>query len=153
MAPWIPVVVTLVLGLVGLGIQGLLLAYFVGRMKEQQTGQAALVAAFQKFTEQAITALTARMGAVDAFTAESKSDRTNLATRLGALERLVEGLPQFREDFAAFRATSESHQGRVEAELGRILQAQEGQQRQLANLALRSPGDVIELPATGAHRG
>mgnify|MGYP007071569240 CR=1 FL=1 len=147
MAPWIPVVVTLVLGLVGLGIQGLLLAYFVGRMKEQQTGQAALVAAFQKFTEQAITALTARMGAVDSFTSESKSDRAAITARLGGIEKLVEGMPQFREEFAAHRATSDAHQQRVEAELHRILQAQEGQQRQLANLALRSPGDVVSLPA------
>ena len=147
MAPWIPVVVTLVLGIIGLAIQGLLLAYFIGRMKENQTGQQALVAAFQKFTEQAITALTTRMGAVDAFTAESRSDRAAITARLGAVEKLVEGMPAFREEFAAHRATSEAHQHRVEAELGRILQAQEGQQRQLANLALRAPGEVVSLPA------
>lgn len=146
--PWIPVVVTLVLGLIGLGVQGLLLAYFVGRMKEGQVGQAALVAAFQDFTNQAIVALTSRMGAVDAFTSEARSDRAALATRLDGVDRLVAGLPQFREDFAAFRATSEAHQTRVEEELSRIARSQEGQQRQLANLALRSPGDIVSLPAT-----
>lgn len=148
MQPWVPVIVTLILGVIGLGIQGLLLAYFVGRMKESQIGQAALVAAFQQFTDQAITSLTTRMGAVDAFTSEARSDRASLATRLGGVERLVDGLPKFREEFAAFRATSEGHQSRVEDELGRILRAQEGQQRQLANLALRAPGDVVSLPAT-----
>lgn len=152
MQPWIPVAVTIVLGITGLGIQGLLLAYFLGRMKEHQSGQAALVAAFQKFTDQAIGALTERMGAVDAFTSESKSDRAALSQRLGAIEDRTEGLPRFREEFAAYRATSEAHQSRMESEVGRILQAQDGIQRQLQTLALRQPGKILELPATGADR-
>lgn len=152
MQPWIPVVITIVLGVMGLGIQGLLLAYFLGRMKEHQAGQAALVAAFQKFTDQAIGSLTERMGAVDSFTSESRSDRAALNQRLGSIEERTEGLPKFREDFAAYRATSEAHQTRMESEVGRILQAQDGIQRQLQTLALRQPGKVLELPATGADR-
>lgn len=148
MSPWIPVVVTIVLGVLGLAVQSVLLAFFLGRMKEHQSSQNTLVATFQKFTESALTALTARMGAVDAFTVESRTDRASLQARMVSLERLVDGLPRFREEFASHRATSESHQSRVEAELARILQAQEGQQRQLANLALRAPGEVISLAAT-----
>lgn len=152
MAPWVPVVVTLVLGVVGLGIQGLLLAYFLGRMKEHQSGQAQLVDTFQQFTQQALAALTTRMAALDSIASESKSDRAAITARLGGIEQSTDGLPRFREEFAAFRATATSHQERMESEVGRILQAQDGIQRQLQTLALRQPGKVHELPATGADR-
>jgi len=150
--PWIPVIVTIALGVVGLGIQGALLAFFIGRMKENQLGQAALVAAFQTFTAQTIAGLMDRMKIVDEVGAATIADRASINARLMGLERATEGMPQLREDFAAHRATSEAHQARVEAEIGRILQAQEGVQRQLQTLALRQPGKVLELPATGADR-
>lgn len=149
--PWIPVLVTIVLGLVGLGIQGLALAYFIGRMKENQTGQAALVEAFKTFTTKTLDALLLRMGTVDSVLSAAGADRAAIHQRLQGIERDTEGLRDDREQFAAFRATTTAHQDRTEAELGRILQALEGQQRQLANLALRSPGDVVSLPAT--HKG
>lgn len=152
MQPWIPVVITLCLGVAGLGIQGLLLAYFLGRMKEHQAGQSQLVETFQQFTQQALAALTTRMSALDGIASESKSDRAAITARLGSIEQSTEGVPRFREDFAAFRATAIAHQERMESEVGRILQAQDGIQRQLQTLALRQPGKVLELPATGADR-
>lgn len=148
MQPWIPVVVTIVLGLVGLGIQGLLLAYFIGRMKENQMGQAQLVETFQTFTTKTIDALLIRMGAVDSVLSAAGADRAAIHQRLQGIEKDTNGLQADRKSFAAFQATTSAHQERTEAELSRILQALEGQQRQLANLALRAPGDIISLPAT-----
>lgn len=148
MHPWTPVIVTLVLGLVGLGIQGLLLAYFVGRMKENQLGQAQLVETFQAFTTKTIDALLTRMAAVDGMLSAAGADRAGIHQRLQGIERDTNGLQDDRQAFAAFRATTEAHQERTEAELSRILMALEGQQRQLANLALRAPGEVVSLPAT-----
>lgn len=150
MQPWIPVVVTIVLGALGLGVQGLLLAYFLGKMKEHQVGQAALISAFQKFTDQAITALTARMGAVDAFTAESKADRAHLSARLGGLEQATEGMPRFREEFAAHRAEASAHMKRMESDMNRVNMALEGLQRQVGNLATHGPGQLMELPKKGS---
>jgi len=150
--PWIPVFVTIGLGVIGLAIQGALLAFFIGRMKENQLGQAALVAAFQAFTAQTITGLMERMKTVDEVGAATIADRAAINARLMGLERQTEGMPQLREDFAAHRAKAEAHQDRVEAELGRILTAQESAQRQLQTLALRQPGKIVELPATGADR-
>lgn len=148
MQPWIPVIVTLVLGLFGLGIQGLLLAYFVGRMKENQSGQAQQVEAFKAFTTKTLDALLLRMGAVDSVLSAAGADRAAIHQRLQGIERDTNGLQEDRQRFAAFEATTTAHQTRTEDELHRILQALEGQQRQLANLALRSPGDVVSLPAT-----
>lgn len=148
MHPWIPVIVTIVLGLIGLGLQGLALAYFIGRMKENQAGQAALVEAFKAFTTKTLDALLLRMGAVDQVLSAAGADRAAIHQRLQGIERDTNGLQEDRQQFAAFRATSEAHQERTESELNRILQALEGQQRQLANLALRAPGDVVSLPAT-----
>lgn len=147
MQAWVPVVVTLVLGACGLGIQGLLLAYFLGRMKEHQQGQAALVSAFQKFTDQAISALTARMGAVDSFTAESRADRAKLSARLTSIENLTDGLPRLREDFAGHRAESTAHMKRMEDDMARVNRSLEGLQRQVANLAVHGPGQLVSLSA------
>lgn len=147
MHPWTPVAVTIILGVSGLGIQGLLLAYFLGRMKEHQQGQAALVQTFQRFTEQALDALTNRMGAMDKFASDSTSHRAELAARLAGLEQSTEGMPRFREDFAEHRAESRSHMKRMESDMGRVNMALEGLQRQVGSLATNGPGKLLELPA------
>lgn len=147
MQPWIPVVVTIVLGVVGLAIQGLLLAYFLGRMKEHQAGQAALVQTFQRFTEGALDALTARMSAMDKFANESTAHRAELSARLGGLEQATEGMPRFREDFAEHRAEARAHMKRMEGDMERVNMALEGLQRQVGSLATHGPGKLIELPA------
>lgn len=149
MQAWIPVAVTVVLGLLGLGIQGLLLAYFIGRMKENQLGQAQLVETFQAFTTKTLDTLLSRMAGVDSVLSSAGADRASIHARLDNVERNTNGLQEDRQAFAAFRATSVAHQERTEAELARILQTQEGLQRQLANLALRQPGEIIELPKSG----
>lgn len=145
MSPWVPVFVTVALGLTGLGIQALLLAYFIGKMKEQQTGQRELVGVFQKFTDKAIGALTDRMGALDKMNAESGSDRATLGARLTAVERNTDGLQSLRETFAghsaafqAFKERSEGHQGKVDRELAGI-------HRALGNIAMGRASEVVQL--------
>lgn len=148
MPTWLPVVVTIVLGCIGLAVQASLLAYFLGRMKQHQESQVTLVETLQKFTGQAIDALTGRLGAVDAFTAESKADRSALSARLTALERNTEGLQKLKEDFAGFMGGARAHQERVEADIARLNNGVEGVQRQIGQLAIHGPGQLVELPGT-----
>lgn len=145
MHPWVPVLVTISLGLTGLGIQGLLLAFFLGRMKAHQEGQSALVAAFQSFTEKAITQLGTRMEKVDAFTAESQADRATLTARVRGIEQNTEGLPMLREQFARHAAKAEAHQERMESDLVRANSGIESLQRQVAQLAIHGPGKLVEM--------
>lgn len=148
MPPWLPVLVTIVLGCVGLAIQASVLAYFLGRMKQHQESQATLVQTLQHFTSQAIDALTGRLGAVDSFTAESKADRAALAARLVGLERNTDGLQKLKEDFAGFAAGSRAHQERMESDVSRLNMGMEGMQRQLGNLAIHGPGQLVEMPGS-----
>ncbi len=145
MHPWVPVLVTISLGALGLGVQGLLLAFFLGRMKAHQEGQTVLVQTFQRFTEQAIVALTDRMAKVDSFTAESHASSATFAARLAAIEQATDGLPRFREEFAAFSATTKAHHERVEHDLGRLGSACDSLQRQVAQLAINGPGKLVEM--------
>lgn len=149
MPPWLPVVVTILLGCVGLAIQAAVLAYFLGRMKQHQESQATLVETLQNFTAKAIDALTNRLGAVDSFTAESKADRSALSARLTALERNTDGLQKLKEDFAGFMGGARAHQERVESDISRLNNGVEGMQRQIGQLAIHGPGQLVELPGTG----
>lgn len=149
MHPWVPVIITVALGVCGLGVQGLLLAYFLGRMKENQLGQEKLVTAFQDFTAQTLQGLMERLQKFDSLAADSQTDRTNINARLMGLERATDGLPKFREDFAGFAATSRAHQERTESELQRMARGMEGLQRQIAELAIHGPGQLVELPRKG----
>lgn len=145
MHPWVPVLVTIALGALGLGVQGLLLAFFLGRMKAHQESQATLVSTFQRFTERAIEALTSRMEKVDAFTAESHASAATLSARLGSVEQSTDGLPRFREEFAAFSASTKAHQVRVEHDLERMSAGVDSLQRQVAHLAIHGPGQLVEM--------
>lgn len=147
MHPWVPVLVTIALGVLGLAIQGLLLAYFLGRMREHQAGQAALVGTFRDFTEKALDALSDRMSAMDKFASESGSHRAELSARLGAVEAKTNGLPALGERFAAFEAKSLAHQDRCESDLQRMSMALEGLQRQVGSLAIHGPGQLVDLGA------
>lgn len=152
MPPWLPVVVTILLGCIGLAIQAAVLAYFLGRMKQHQESQATLVATLQNFTAKAIDALTNRLGAVDSFTAESKADRSALSARLTALERNTDGLQKLKEDFAGFMGGARAHQERVESDISRLNNGVEGMQRQIGQLAIHGPGQLVELPGTSARK-
>lgn len=145
MSPWIPTVVTVALGLIGLSIQGMLFAYFVGRMKEAQVGQANLVKTFQEFTEKTIDALLTRMSDLDAMAAESRGDRSALNARLTAVERNTDGLQSLRESFAGHKASFDAHRERTESGLAQVQRQLDGIHRQLANIATGKLGEVIEL--------
>lgn len=144
MHPWIPVVVTVALGLIGLAIQACLLAFFVGKMREHQAGQERLVNVFREFTEKAIDAMMGRMARFDEMAAESKADRATLNAKLALVERNTEGLQGLREQMATLNATFQAHRERVEVDLEKQVMAMEGVQRQLATLATKGPGAVVE---------
>lgn len=146
--PWIPVVLTIVFGIAGFGVQGLLFAYFLGRMKAQQEAQKDLVDTLKDFTSKALDGLNQRMSKVDTFTAEASSERAGVSARLKNVESKVEGLPLFREEFVAFSAHTKAHQERIEADLKRTSDGVESLQRQVANLAFHGPGQLVKLPET-----
>ena len=139
MPSWVPVIV-------GLVLQALMLAYFLGRMKAQQEGQRELVDAFKKFAGDAIDRLTARADAADNATTEAVKERASLASRMRSVEQSTDGLPKFREEFAGFSAATTQRLTHIESELKRVAVASEGIQRQVANLALHGPGLVVRMP-------
>lgn len=146
--PWIPVVLTIIFGIAGFGVQGLLFAYFLGRMKAQQEAQKDLVETLKGFTASALSELNARMSKVDTSTAEASSERAGVSARLKNIETMVDGLPRFREEFAGFSASTKAHQERVEADVKRACDGVESLQRQVANLAFHGPGKLVQLPET-----
>lgn len=149
MSPWVPVAITVVLGVMGLGIQALLLAYFIGKMKEQQNGQKSLVEAFQKFTDQAIASLVGRIASLDDVTTESKVSHAALNARLMTVEHNTEGLQTLRETFAGHAATFLAFKERMESDSAAMKREMAVANRQLANIATGRVGEVVELEATG----
>lgn len=145
MPEWVPVIITVALGLAGLGVQALLLAYFLGRMKAQQEGAEALIATFRDFTRQAIAQLTERLDAVDEFATKSREHRAQLDARLGGVERNTEGLQGVRESMAALTATFTAHRERNESDMAHVNRSLEGVQRQLGNMMTGGAGKVLEL--------
>ena len=150
MSPWTPVIVTVVLGISGLGIQALLLAYFIGKMKEQQNGQKELVAVFQEFTREAIGALTDRMRDLDKMAMSAGSDRASITARLTAVERNTDGLQSLRESFARHEGAFESFKGNVESHNAKVDRELTGIHAQLANLATGRAGEVRRLGSNKA---
>lgn len=139
MPSWVSVIV-------GLALQGLMLAYFLGRMKAQQEGQRELIDAFKAFATSAIDRLSSRADASDAATTEAVKERASLSSRVRAIELSTDGLPRFREDFIAFSSTSQTTMVHVEKEVKRLANACEGMQRQIANLAFHGTGQIVKLP-------
>lgn len=139
MPSWVPVIV-------GLVLQALMLAYFLGRMKAQQEGQRELVETFKKFAGDAIDRLTARADAADLATTEAIRERASLSSRMRSVEQSTDGLPKFREEFAGFSGSTTQRLSHIESEMKRLAIASEGIQRQVANLALHGPGQVVRMP-------
>lgn len=145
-SPWIPVLLSLGFGLSGFVIQALLFAYFLGRMKAQQESQKDLVETLKSFTSQALDGLNARMSKVDTFTATASTERAGLSARLKGVEDKTEGLPAFREEFAGFSARTIAHQERLESDVRRVSDGVTSLQRQVGNLAIHGPGQLVKLP-------
>lgn len=145
-SPWIPVFLSLGFGLSGFVIQGLLFAYFLGRMKAQQEAQKDLVDTLKSFTSQALDGLNARMSKVDTFTSTASTERAGLSARLQNVEDKTAGLPAFREDFAGFSARTIAHQERLESDVSRVSDGVNSLQRQVANLATVGPGKLLKMP-------
>lgn len=147
MSPWIPLIVTIIIAIVGLAGQGVLVAFFLGKMRERQVGQELLVDSFQKFTEQTVAALMTRLGQFDSMQTESVKDRAALNARLTNLETNTAGLGHLREEFITYRATQTEHGKRLESDLARVGQGVESLQRQMANLVSGRAGQVTTITA------
>lgn len=132
---------------VALSVQVAAIAFFLGKMKAYQESNAALVDQIQKFADERLRGLTARVDSVDIFTREAAKSFTGVEARMSELSTNTRDLPAFRERFAAFEAKTLAHQDRQEGESQRIHSSIESLQRQVASLAVHGGGHLVELPA------
>lgn len=90
-SPWIPVLVSVVIFLAGSAVQGLALAYFLGKMKANSDATAAVV-----------STLLARMAVNDAAALANAEERGGLEARLTQVERNTSGVAAIAMDVAKF---------------------------------------------------
>jgi hypothetical protein len=169
LSPWVPVIISGLLGTVGLGAQAVLVAFFLGKLRSQQDGQRDLFNAYQQsqktlsetqaaatgallaaFTEQfrmAIQGFQTRLGDFETWNDKHRVNAAEIDVRLGAVERNTENSRQAAENlirlqtqFEAFVATWSKADERTQRDLTSL-------QRQMANVATGAGDRVVELPA------
>jgi len=168
MSPWVSVALTVAIFLVGLAIQGAVLGFFLGKMRQAQAGQAELFAAhlaasrdladahqkaqealmgtFRTFLETTVSGLLGRLAAADEFQQASAADRAAINARLQVVEKNTDSMPGMRDTLVAATTRIEQLQSQTKEEVAALKRASEGLQRQITTLAGRVGGtSVIEL--------
>lgn len=133
---------------VTLSVQVAAIAFFLGKMKAYQEGNAKLVSVIQGFADERLRSMGERVGHLDNFTREAAQTFSSFDARLSELQSNTRDLPAFRERFAAFEAKSIAHDERMDMETQRTHTAIESLQRQVGSLAIHGGGRLVELPAT-----
>ena len=168
LSPWVPVIISGLLGIIGLGAQAVLVAFFLGKLRSQQDGQrdlfnaytasqktlsetqaaatAALLAAFTEQFRMAIQGFQTRLGDFETWNDKHRVNAAEIDVRLGAVERNTENSRQGAENlirlqtmFDAFVATWTKADERTQRDLQSL-------QRQMANVAAHGGGVLVELP-------
>lgn len=149
-SPWIAVGVSVFVALIGIAGNLAVVSFFLGKLKAEQAGNAALVAAFKAFTDQTISALMARMHTLDQFASDSAGGAAAMDARMKGLEDNTRGFQQLREDFARHSARQEAVTAQTVKEVERLSRSSESVQRQIANLARMGPsGALVALDDKG----
>lgn len=165
MSPWVSVAVTVVIGTLGLGCNAVLIAFFLGKMRQQQAGFEQMFSAYQGFqrtimeqlastTRQAIDALNAKASEFDAFADGSAHDRARLNVRMEQVEANTSALRGLHDTVLTMNTRQEmAHQAQREAS-ERMQRDITGLQRQVANIAASGLGSasVVTLPAQRAQQ-
>ena len=167
MHPWVPVLVTVFLGLIGLGIQGAAMAFFLGKMRAEQTASAAasaanqaanrqLVDVFQAFTTKTVDAMLERLAEFDTMARDAAGARAALDQRLATVENAASGLAAVPLVLSEFKGEFNAHRQITERELAHVARNFDGVQRQLAELVRGGSGGVVPFDrqlASDARKG
>lgn len=170
LSPWVPVIISGLLGIVGLGAQAVLVAFFLGKLRSQQDGQrdlfnaytasqktlsetqtaatGALLAAFTSQFQMAIQGFQTRLADFETWNDKHRVSAAEIDVRLGAVERNTEqsragaeNLIRLQTMFDAFVGTWSKADERTQRDLQSL-------QRQMANVAAHGGGVLVELPPT-----
>ncbi len=141
MSPWVPVVVSVAALLVGLLLQGLGYAYFLGRMKAGHDSTAQLVASLIRRMEKNDESALAR--------AEEKGD---LNARLVHVEDHTAGIGPLGTEFAKLSERFEGFAKRSEESSALIRTDMSSLQRQIQALMTGKGGAVIRIDSPHGSR-
>lgn len=135
-SPWLPVILSGLVLLIGIGVQLAAFAYFTGRMKGGQDATNALV-----------SGLISRMDSFDRGALSRAEEKGDLSARLDHVEKntnavagMAKDLTRLDERFAGFERRASDRDEIYRTHFDSI-------QRQIAALATGSAGTVVELPA------
>lgn len=141
-SPWIPVIVTAVLGGIGLALQAVAFAFFMGRFKAEAG-----------FTRELVGTLLKRDDDQRASAEDRAEARGQLIARLEEVERNTNGVQnlqirvgQIDERLAGMRRDAEAFTGATSRQLDSV-------QRQLTALVSGSGGAVIRIEKQGGGSG
>lgn len=146
MSPWVPVVVSAVVVLVGFATNAALIAFFLGKMKATADGQSALFAAYQESQKvlletfrqavaDAVRRLEERLDEYDAHAIGSAKDRANFAIRLQQVEENTHGLRDHDIRFAKLEERTGLEHAAAKTSIERLDRRLENLAAQVANLA------------------
>lgn len=126
--PWLPIVAMVI----GLATQGVMIAYFVGRMREGTNS-----------TRELVNGLILRLDRADLAALERAREDGGLAARLDHLERNTAGLNSIPAEIARLGERFHGHQ-LTQEKTGELLRTDmQSLQRQLQQLMLHGGGKVI----------
>lgn len=145
-SPWLPVIISGVVLLIGVGVQLAAFAYFTGRMKGGQEATNALV-----------LGLINRMDAFDKGALNRAEEKGDLSARLDHVEKNTEGLGSIREQLVRLTERFEGAERTATARDETYRSHFDSLGRQMQGLAGMGPGRVLELtpdlrPSTQARR-
>lgn len=169
LSPWVPVIISGLLGAVGLGAQAVLVAFFLGKLRSQQDGQrdlfnaytasqktladaqaaatAALLGAFtQQFTD-AIRGFQVRLGDFETWNDKHRVNAAEIDVRLGAVERNTENSRQGAENLIRLQTRFDGFVEQWTKADERTQRDLQSLQRQMANVASGAGDRVVELPS------
>lgn len=138
-SPWIPVLVTAILGLVGLAIQGALFGHFTGRLK-----------AGQEFTRELVNAMLTKDRQREEAALRAAEEKGALLARIENVERNTAGVSELRETVSRMDERLGSLSRAVEEGAAQTNRHLDSVQRQIGSLVTGAAGAVVEIHKPGA---
>lgn len=125
MESWLPFAISAAMALLSVGVNVVLVAFFLGKTKATQDGQAALFAAYQKSQEtlldsfrlylsDTISGLRREIERFSSFSDSSRVSQAELNQRLTQIEKNVDGMARLREDLIRIGGRFDEHAGRTD---------------------------------------
>jgi hypothetical protein len=134
LSPWVPAIIAVVTLIIGLVLQGLGYAYFLGRMKEGHES-----------TTRLVESLIRRMEKNDDAALNRAEEKGDLNARLEHVENHVASIGELKTGIVRLVAQFEAHASRSEAGQQNIRTDMSALQRQIQNLMTGAGGSVIHI--------